>query len=181
MKIKLKCYFCNKTIYKIKCRLKNHNRHFCNNICLNNYFASCYKKLKCSNCGKIFSTFNSYSNGKMHFCNKKCQKKFNGHKHWNYIDGTSSIYPIEFSKSLREFIRKRDGYKCMNCGVPQLELERALDVHHIDYDKNNNDPINLLSLCGICNPIANKNRKYWQEFYENLQIERKVHLLERTI
>ena len=69
----------------------------------------------------------------------------------------------------------------MNCNAPQKEYFRKLDVHHIDYNKNNNDSINLITLCQNCHSYANWNRVYWQKYYEQIQINRKVHLLEPLI
>lgn len=181
MKFKVKCYFCDKIIYKFKCRLKNNNYHFCNKKCLEKYFNSCYKKLKCNYCKKVFFVYNSYSNGKFHFCSKKCQKKFNGSGHWNYVDGSCGLYPLEFNNKLKEFIRKRDSYKCMNCGIPQKECFKNLDIHHIDYNKKNNDGINLISLCQKCHSSTNGKRKYWKNYYEQIQIDRKVHLLDMKL
>ncbi|HDZ38874.1 MAG TPA: hypothetical protein ENH62_11410, partial [Marinobacter sp.] len=44
-------------------------------------------------------------------------------------------YGWEWDEPLRESIRKYDGYKCRVCGVPQMECDVALNVHHINYAK----------------------------------------------
>jgi len=75
----------------------------------------------------------------------------------------NSDYPPEFNKNLKEAIRQRDNYICQICGCSQLENGRCLDVHHINYDKKNNNPNNLISLCHPCHMKTNKNRKYWRE------------------
>jgi hypothetical protein len=36
-----------------------------------------------------------------------------------------------------------------------------LDIHHIDYDKNNLQENNLISLCQKCHGKTNFNREYW--------------------
>ena len=67
-------------------------------------------------------------------------------------------YPAEFYReSLKEKIRARDKYQCRLCGVPQTECLRALDVHHIDHDKDNLDEDNLISLCMCCNGKCNSS------------------------
>ncbi len=92
-----------------------------------------------------------------------------GKKNVMYIDGRRSngqYYPYEFRK-IREKIRKRDGYKCQLCGVAQKKCRRKLDIHHIDYDVNNCQEKNLLSLCSRCNGRVNFNRIKWTQFFKS--------------
>ena len=44
-------------------------------------------------------------------------------------------------QAIRPQILKRDGYRCRNCGEP------SDIVHHIDGDRSNNKPQNLITLC----------------------------------
>ena len=39
-------------------------------------------------------------------------------------------------------------------------------VHHVDYNKKNNDPANLISLCKACHAQTNFNRNDWMEYFE---------------
>ena len=71
------------------------------------------------------------------------------------------LYPQDFDSILKEQIRKRDNYTCQKCGRLQINCEKALSVHHIDYNKKNCNPMNLLALCQSCNAKVNKNREYW--------------------
>jgi endogenous inhibitor of DNA gyrase (YacG/DUF329 family) len=200
-RIKVKCDNCNNILFLTPYQFKHNKHHFCKN----NY--KCYgewlsknqmgennpvytKRIKfnCDNCGEQCEDPNyQYKNQDHHFCNSKCHGEWNskykiGKNHPNYIHGESNFpYPPEFNDQLKEFVRKRDNYKCQGCGIPQKELYRKLDIHHIDLDKNNCDTINLISLCSPCNIRANFNIKYWQNHYENIQIERKVHLLEMKL
>jgi len=79
---------------------------------------------------------------------------------------------IWLDKEFKESIRERDDRKCQNCGMTELENGRKLDLHHVDYVKTNCDPFNLITLCRGCNLKANKDRDYWQIFYQEV-IERK--------
>jgi len=72
-------------------------------------------------------------------------------------------YPFDFSKELKEVIRRRDNYKCQICGVPQEECIRTLPIHHIDYDKNNINPNNLITLCYSCHGKTMHKRERWKE------------------
>ena len=67
--------------------------------------------------------------------------------HWQ---GGIFPYPQEWKDDLKDSIRKRDYYICQLCGIHQDELEVKLDIHHIDYDKNNLNSDNLISLCRSC-------------------------------
>lgn len=45
---------------------------------------------------------------------------------------------------------KHRGDECEECGHRPLVAKWTLDVHHIDHDKENNDPDNLKTLCKNC-------------------------------
>ena len=100
-----------------------------------------------------------------------------GNKHYNYIDGRSyESYPQEFNSKLKLKIRKRDNFECQNCEMTEEEhitvYGRVLEVHHIDYNKENCDEENLITTCKQCNTRANHNRKYWTEYFKNLTINK---------
>ena len=42
-----------------------------------------------------------------------------------------------------------------------------LKRNHINYDKQNCNPKNLITLCHSCNSKVNKNRKYWTNYFKN--------------
>jgi len=88
-------------------------------------------------------------------------------KHWNWQGGISfEPYPIDWTDDLKESIRKRDEYTCQLCGIYQNELNEKLHCHHIDYDKDNLDPKNLISLCRKCHTKTNWNRDYWIKYFK---------------
>lgn len=70
-------------------------------------------------------------------------------------------YPYEWTELLKESIRMRDGYSCRLCNEPQKRKNFA--VHHIDYNKNNCDPNNLVTLCDSCHSKTNFERERWQK------------------
>ena len=43
----------------------------------------------------------------------------------------------------------------------------AINVHHIDYDKNNSNPNNLIVLCKGCHAKTNFNREYWGSYFKH--------------
>lgn len=70
-------------------------------------------------------------------------------------------YGLEFNERLKEKIRFLGNYKCQLCGCPQIENEEALSIHHVDYNKKNNNINNLIALCRGCHSKTNINRNHW--------------------
>lgn len=95
------------------------------------------------------------------------KKDNSGRNHYAFIEDPRK-YPVVWSPKLRRRIRERDGYKCQVCMKTQNEEERDLQVHHIDYNKENCEESNLISLCMACHIKTNINRKQWQLFFESL-------------
>jgi len=83
-------------------------------------------------------------------------------------------YPSKFNKRLKEMIRERDGYCCKGCGKTNEEeyrnLHKNLCIHHIDYNRDNLDLSNLVTVCTCCNVTANtkSQRIKWMNFYSSL-------------
>ena len=93
-----------------------------------------------------------------------------GEKHWNWQDGKSfEPYGSEFNDRLKEQIRERDNYTCQECRKTQEVLGCKLDVHHIDYDKTNNKPENLICLCKSCHMKTNFGREDWTEYFRKMK------------
>lgn len=85
-----------------------------------------------------------------------------GEKHPNWKGGISfEPYSTSFTKTLKKEIKKRDNYKCQNCG----KTNKKFHIHHIDYNKQNCDKSNLITLCNSCHSKTNFNRDYWEVFY----------------
>lgn len=91
--------------------------------------------------------------------------------HPNWQNGKSfEPYGLEFNKDLKQQILTRDNYICQ---CPDCEGKSSkLDIHHIDYDKKNNNPENLIVLCMSCHMKSNYNRKYWTVVYQNIMEKR---------
>lgn len=53
-------------------------------------------------------------------------------------------------KSLCKMIKDRDEWTCQICGDCRKHWETDLHVHHIDGNKRNDHPWNLISLCSSC-------------------------------
>ena len=102
--------------------------------------------------------------------NKSCAFGRTGVEHPAYVHGESHLpYPIEFNGELKESIRERDNRICQLCDKTEEQNGRKLDIHHIDYIKENNSEYNLISLCKSCHMKTNcgkEKREYWKQLFE---------------
>jgi len=93
--------------------------------------------------------------------------RYIGEANPNWHDGISKLpYPFDFNEELKESIRERDSHTCQVCKLRQEQLDRKLSVHHIDYNKDNCDSDNLISLCRSCHAITNGDRVYWTKIFQ---------------
>lgn len=69
-------------------------------------------------------------------------------------------YSFEWTSSLRRSIRERDKYLCNICS------KYGNNVHHIDYNKKNCNPNNLITLCRSCHSKTNHNREKWKKYFK---------------
>lgn len=85
-----------------------------------------------------------------------------------FMERTGPIpYGPEFKKWLKNIIRKRDGFICRICRVP--ENEHCHSIHHIDYDKQNNSQYNLITLCRSCHSKTTPgNREFWKGYFQSI-------------
>jgi len=98
---------------------------------------------------------------------------YSGSNHPNWLGGVSkSGYSFKFNRKLKLSIRTRDNFKCQQCSKLQIDCNRKLDVHHIDYDKMNNNEENLISLCKSCHMKTGFNRTYWTKYFQELSKEK---------
>lgn len=72
-------------------------------------------------------------------------------------------YSAEWNNYLKRKIRERDDCICQNCNKGNSK-----DVHHIDYNKQNCEEINLITLCRKCHGKTQVNREYWQAFFTKI-------------
>lgn len=96
-----------------------------------------------------------------------------GEKSYCWKGGISKEpYSFDFNIELKCYVIKRDNYICQNCGKTEQETGESLCVHHIDYDKNNSDFSNLISLCRSCHSKTNYNRELWTQKFAGMIILR---------
>lgn len=130
------------------------------------------KRTSCIDCG---GPLKSYGAKRCLPCSQAVPKKTVGKNNGKWKGGIMfAPYPIGWNKYLKEAIRKRDNYKCQDCGVPQMECVEKLHVHHIDYNKNNLDISNLICLCRRCHTKLRRQPAWAEPKYKELVLSRRV-------
>jgi len=135
------------------------------------------KFIICTVCGKEkYIKTNHYNNSstKRFFCGIKCKNIFLRLENSPLWRGGKSFEPYDktFNNQFKRAIRKRDNQVCMLCGIHREKLKRALDVHHINYDKLMSIPQNCISLCQSCHVKTNHNREHWTKFLQSILTEK---------
>lgn len=112
--------------------------------------------------------FNLSEAGKGHTVSSETKCKLSSILKGKYVGANASNwqggisfdpYPPQFNGAFKQVIRERDGFMCKVCGLP--ENRGSHDCHHIDYQKTNNCPVNLILLCRKCHSKTNSNRAFW--------------------
>ena len=93
----------------------------------------------------------------------------NGENNPNWKGGISNNPYCSDWNILKKELKESDGNICQN---PLCEgRSQRMTSHHIDYNKQNCHPFNIITLCNSCNSKANGNRYWWQKFYIQLKGE----------
>ncbi len=97
-----------------------------------------------------------------------------GEKGSNWQGGKSfELYCCAWKdKQYKSDIRDRDNNQCQNPDCKQNCNHLPLHIHHINYVKKDCRPKNLITVCCGCNCKANFKREYWQEFYQNIMVDK---------
>lgn len=165
----IECLTCGKLIYTKRCN--KDKTKFCRRECYRlskigtKQSAETIKRKIASNTGKKRSEETK----------QKLRIKKIGKLNPSWAGGRSvEKYGEGWTTDLRDNIRKRDKYTCQECGMRQDELvgmHKKLSVHHIDYNKHNLNPSNLITLCESCHAKTNFKRKDWIEHFYKRHME----------
>lgn len=176
-KVKIICEQCGKEIMVPRAWIKKGEGRFCSRECFYKWHKTIKGKkhpqfnretIRCMVCNDKVELHPSRAKNQK-FCGYTCRGKYySGNKNSNWNGGISSAgYPYTWTKTSKEAIRQRDNYICQFCSKTQNKNGRKLDVHHIDYNKQNLNPNNLISLCINCHSKTYFNRGYWCEHFND--------------
>ncbi|QOS89237.1 HNH endonuclease [Peribacillus sp. JNUCC41] len=170
-KIQTNCLKCGKEMHIIPARLKDGRGKYCSKKC----FASRTGETNCKHCGNKLTLYLSDIK-ENNFCDQKCKNEwmsytFNGENAPSWRGGCDN-YRGENWKSQRRKALKRDGHKCVQCGIP--ESEAKLMVHHkipFRFFNGNYEKANILeNLETNCNSCHSSQQSHlWHQVPEKFQ------------
>lgn len=92
---------------------------------------------------------------------QRISDKLKGDRCHFWMGGKSKeIYGDDWTELFRHLIRERDKFVCGVCG------KNGWVVHHIDYNKKNNNYNNLITLCNKCHSRTNFKRDNWVNHFK---------------
>jgi hypothetical protein len=92
--------------------------------------------------------------------------------HWKGGISCNPYCAVWRDEEYKTDIKIRDGNTCQNPNC--TKTHNKLVVHHIDYNKMDCSPGNLITLCVSCNIKANTNRLAWKDFYKSVLNSREI-------
>jgi hypothetical protein len=125
----------------------------------------------CFRCGTSITLVESALREK-NFCGQSCKNAHHSeemlasnnprfkHGDWLGIVKPKLLYK-GFTNKIKQQVRERDGNRCVICSIPKEEHGFNLHVHHIDYDKTNNELYNLVCVCRHCHGKIHGDEAAW--------------------
>jgi len=166
----------------------SHKKFYCSRHCFALHKRTSQRYIvQCENCGKEFEKPEHWMTER-HYCSKSCRYEYcRLENHPNWRGGTSFLpYSIQFTHTLREMIRDRDNRECQYCGLSETDNVKRLEVHHINYDKNDSREENLISLCKSCHTKSGYRRFFWEAYFkmkiqEKDSIQSRLHPIQQEV
>jgi len=159
------CGLCSKTFPRKPSQIKRCKKSFCSRECK-------YKARKkgqyvdCFICKKrIYKQQKDLleSQSKKYFCSRSCSNKWHGSefigaKHPNWIDGRFVYKNI--------LLKTKIANECFFCSNKNTQV---LVAHHIDQNRKNNKPKNLIWLCRNCHHLVHNYKDVSLKFLDKLK------------
>lgn len=152
------CLHCGEIKYYIRSVWKKHK--FCSPQCTNGWKQKqAAVQLTCTYCGKVFERAKSKlknSRKGFYFCcrkHKDLSQRIGGPitpKHYKYGDGSATY---------RRIGKHAHGTACSVCGYYDNICSGIVEFHHIDRDRTNSRPENLIPLCPTCHAYLTRGYK----------------------
>lgn len=142
--VKYRCDNCNVEFLLAKRFLDKSEKHYCSQKCAKEalqtgVYMSCDNP-DCMN--TVYVRKNQLTDRMHHYCCRECKDKCNERKTENPTINTYRDRTLECQDC------------CEICGYNTIK--NILEVHHIDRDRTNNSPKNLIALCPNCHIMVHK-------------------------
>ena len=72
-----------------------------------------------------------------------------------------------FYKNVKVEVHERDGNVCQLCSS-----DKFMVTHHINYDKQNSHPMNLITLCNDCHKKTYNHKNDWLKLFTERMLQR---------
>lgn len=107
-------------------------------------------RLACPTCGAHRTVLPGWARRMRGYCSLQCRSVgTSGPGNYNWRGGSANRpYAPGFTERLKLQIAKRDGFRCMVCGLRRGKGTHV--VHHLDWQKHDHHPDNLVLLCRPC-------------------------------
>jgi len=136
----------------------------------------------CGTCNKVFHIYPSeLKKGMGEYCSVACRSNGVGWLEKNRKVHIGQVHPMKGKKypwskevdsskyctyewkQLRSIIYARDNWTCQECGKKTTNLvgKDKICCHHVDYNTDNTNQDNLITLCWSCHGKTNFNRPFW--------------------
>jgi len=186
----INCVQCGKEVHRRPSTIEEGKNYFCSRECAsawrvsnfcgenNSHWKGGLTQFICDQCGKEFERKPSITKQYVrHFCSSDCMAiwrmiNWRGENSPAWLGGLdgNDYCPTWTDKQFKEYIFERDGYRCQNPNC--WGTSKRLNRHHIDYDKNNCEPINIITVCTSCNTRANVDRDWHKNYYQAIMNKR---------
>lgn len=176
-----RCDNCGKLFKRKKYEIEKYKNNYCSKECRIEG-SKTLVKLNCDCCNKEIEKPQKYIEKYNHFfCNRSCRAAWMcGPNSPSWNGGSKSLkYCNAWSdKEFKDELKNRDGYQCLNplC----FKKDNQLVLHHIDYNKHNCNPNNLITICNDCNLRANTMRNWHKSWYRAIMYRRYGHGYEKA-
>lgn len=139
---------------------------------LSTEYTNCHTKLDylCSSGHLHTTTWSTWQKGGRCPTCAHINKFGSGNPSWQGGKSFEPYCPIWKDQEYKSDIRERDGNRCLNPYC--YGNDNVLSIHHIDYDKKNCHPSNLITVCRSCNSRANTNRTWHKSWYKAIMYRR---------
>lgn len=172
------CLEC-KTLFSVK--QSQEEAKCCSTECKHKFYSKNPRRplveILCEECQSTIKVKDTPTSRRKKYCSIECKdkahaKRMLGENNGRYIHGEcTKPYRSYFGRKLRKTIRDRDGDCCKLCGMTKEQHGKNLDVHHVNYNKEDFSESNLICLCRYCHGKmhgSSEKRKEWSEKLSNL-------------